>query len=198
MAVLAARVADDARARGRVRSAGAALSSRTLAGGEVEGHEQSPSSSVRPWHDRPPPELRPSCTRLPGSGSHSDRVGGAGQPRDRAVLGRHRHPLVGLGHHRRLACDRVAQHGEAVGACRRRTCRSRRGPPGSPRAPARASRPRASARSGSRRRPRCRCRSGSGSPRAAANGAAGCGSTASRCGRGTGRGRSRTGASARS
>ena len=55
--------------------------------------------------------------------------------------------------------------------CRPRTCRSRRGPRGSPRAPAPAWRPRAAARSGSRPRPRSRCRSGTRCPRGAAAGA---------------------------
>ena len=71
-------------------------------------------------------------------------------------------------------------------------CRSRRGRRGSPRAPPRATRPRASATRGSRRRPRCRSRSGTGSPRGGALAAAGCGSRASRCGRGRRRARSRT------
>src|SRR5260221_4629651 len=42
------------------------------------------------------------------------RALGAGQCRDGAVFGRHRHPILGLAHHRRLAGDRVAQDGEAV------------------------------------------------------------------------------------
>src|SRR5438876_814058 len=37
---------------------------------------------------------------------------GAWQRRYSAVFGRHRHPIVGLAHHRRLAGDRVAQAGE--------------------------------------------------------------------------------------
>ena len=47
--------------------------------------------------------------RLP----HLGRVG-AGQHGDRAVLRRHRHPVVALGHHRGFAGDRVAQHREPV------------------------------------------------------------------------------------
>ena len=50
----------------------------------------------------------------PGLGLPDLGVLGAREHRDRAVLGRHRHPAVGLGEHRRLAGDRVAQHGEAV------------------------------------------------------------------------------------
>ena len=39
---------------------------------------------------------------------------GARQLRDGTVLGRHRDPVVGLCQHRRLARDRVAEHGEPV------------------------------------------------------------------------------------
>ncbi len=46
----------------------------------------------------------PTCARR-RPGEHGDRV----------VLGCHRDPVVGLGEHRRLAGDRVAQHSEAVG-----------------------------------------------------------------------------------
>ena len=87
------------------------------------------------------------------------RVVGARKDRDRAELRGHCDPLVGLGHHRRLACDRVAQHREAVAradgegveaieiieTALERLLEGRAFP--------------RAARSGIRRRPRCRCRS---------------------------------------
>ena len=139
------------------------LSSRTRVGAQVEGRRA--VAGVVSGVAITPPAPCPSCRRARARAPSVTASSAPGQHGDRPVLGGHRHPLVGLGHHRRLAGDRVAQHREPVGACRPRRCRSRRGRQGSPRAPARASPPRASARSGSRRRPRCRCRSGSGSPR---------------------------------
>ena len=50
-----------------------------------------------------------------GSGSQILRIVGARQMGDGAVFGRHRHPVVGLGHHRVLAGDGIAHHGKAVG-----------------------------------------------------------------------------------
>ena len=57
----------------------------------------------------------PQLYTWPGAGSQVTASSAPGQHRDRPVLGRHRDPLVGLGHHRRLAGDRVAQHREPVG-----------------------------------------------------------------------------------
>ena len=140
----------------------------------------------------------PSCTTRAGSGSQMRGALGAGQHRDGAVLGRHRDPVVGLGHDRRLAGDRVAQHGEAV---------------------ARADRERVEAvqvvEAALERLLEGRALAQAPGEVAgrdlgvvvgleldalarAARGAGGCGSRASRCARGRGRGRSRTGASARS
>src|SRR4030095_5059146 len=74
----------------------------------------------------PQPALRPMRRSLPSSralvpGVYRCRrrlpdscVVDTRQWRYGAKLGRHRDPVVGLGHDGRLACDRVAQHGEAV------------------------------------------------------------------------------------
>ena len=113
----------------------------------------------------------------------------AGQVDQRAVFGAERDVAIGLRHHRRLAGDRVAQHGEAglgaddegvepVEVVQRSLQRA-------PRATAR----RAASRSGRRRRPPCRSRWRTRSPAAAAHAALRCDWTASRCAPGTGPGR---------
>ena len=124
----------------------------------------------------------------PGSGSHWRGVLGAGEHRDRPVLGGHRDPVVGLGHHRRLAGDRVAQHGEAVGRADGEGVEAVEVVEAAAPALSPGRRPPRAARSGSRPRPPCRCRSGTRSPARAGRRAAGCGWRGSRCGRGRGRG----------
>src|SRR5262245_30909859 len=57
----------------------------------------------------PFPEVDRSGLRLPHLGAVD-----AGQAGKRAILGAERDVLVGLGHHRRLASDRIANHAEAV------------------------------------------------------------------------------------
>ena len=58
---------------------------------------------------------RPCPCRRGRSGSQRNGVLGPGQHRDRRYSGGHRDPLVGLGHDRRLAGDRIAQRREPVG-----------------------------------------------------------------------------------
>ena len=87
-------------------SAGVQLAQGVTARSTVLTVDVVPGSSDR----RPLPAVDAAGLGLPDR-----RLLGAGQHGDRAVLGRHRHPVVGLGHHGRLAGDRVAQDGEAVG-----------------------------------------------------------------------------------
>ena len=112
------------------------------------------------------PEIDRGGLRLPDT-----RRLDAGQVGKRAIFRAEGDIAVGLGHHRRLAGDRIAQHAEAVlGADHEgveavevvERCFQRL---------AERCRPRACARSDSRRRPRCRSRSRSSSPRARARGA---------------------------
>ena len=67
--------------------------------------------SRAPSDARPLPDVRRAPARAPRCAASS----APGQHRDRAELRRHRHPVVGLRHHRRLAGDRVAEDREAVG-----------------------------------------------------------------------------------
>ena len=100
------------------------------------------------------------------------------------ILGAERDPVVGLGHHRRLAGDRIAQHGEAVARADHegveavevveRALQRLLQAVALAHAPGQIARP----------PPRCRSRSGSARRGARASRAAGCGSTASRCARG--------------
>src|SRR5437870_2184415 len=80
-------------------------------------------ADASPWiTSRPPQPLgRPSgLGRLPAVGDGRGGLPGPGpgspwEDGDRPPLGSHRHPIVRLREHRRLARDRVAQHREAVG-----------------------------------------------------------------------------------
>ena len=111
------------------------------------------------------PAPGPSCTRGPAPAPTARRPRRPAAPRSRGT--RTPSPPSRPSRPSPPACRRSGRAARrSRRSCRRRTCRSRRGPRGSPRAPPRASRPRAGARSGSRRRPRCRCRSGTRCPRA--------------------------------
>ena len=136
---------------------------------------------------------RPSPAPAPRSAALLD----ARQRRERAELRRHRDPVVGLGHHGRLAGDRIAQHREAVARADHERVEAVEIVQAALQRALRAYRPRACARRDRRPPPRCRCRSGSARPGARAARAGGCGSTASRCARGRCRRRSRTDASPR-
>ena len=176
--------------RRRRRACSRALSSRSgVAARSTISTAGSVPVVIRP---RPLPDVDRRRRGLPDAARRS----APGQDGDRAVLGRHRDPVVGLGDHRRLAGDRVAQHGEAVG---RADGEGVEAVEVAQAALERLARGRALAQP----------------PRQVAGGdlgvvvglevdalaaqlaaAGGCGSTATRCGRGRGRGRSRTGASA--
>ena len=107
--VRAARVEDAPAARRRVADGvEAAFSSRSGVTARSNSAASSRSSTLIRRAARS--QRRPARARAP-----TTRALGAGQHGDRAVLGRHRDPVVGLGHHGRLARDRVAQHREAVG-----------------------------------------------------------------------------------
>ena len=133
----------------------------------------SPAATSRPAPARAPTALRSI---------------GARQHRDRPVLGGHRDPVLGLGHHRGLAGDRVAQYREAVGGADREGVEAVEVVEAAAQRRLEVVALATAARSDSRPRPRSRCRSGTRFPRGAAPRAAGCGWRASRCGPGRGRG----------
>ena len=104
---------EDQQARGRARVAARRAADRSAPGrcrGQID--DVTASRTASPALITPPAPC-PSCRRarvgLPGDG-----MLGAGEHRDRPVLGGHRHPIVGLGQDRRFAGDRITQHREPV------------------------------------------------------------------------------------
>ena len=99
-----------------------------------------------------------------GLGSKSFACLHARQVGERAELGGDRHVVVGLGHDRRLAGERVAHQRELVAACPSETCRSRQLLEPLLQRRLERRRPRAAASRGSGTRLRCRCRSRTAMP----------------------------------
>ncbi len=131
--------------------------------GEVDDLDVASAVSDRPSDGRLLPDVDDAGLGLP----HAGVVGARAGRRSRAT----RRPSRPSRRSRRArpACRRSGRAARrSRRPSRRRRCRSRRGRRGSPRAPARATRPRAGATRDSRRRPPCRSRSGTRCPRDAA------------------------------